>query len=70
MRSDGTYVGRAAPEIDILEALIEDGQGQVSQHEEFIELPGHSTSIYIILGIAIVPVGTIQRTVQVAQHLR
>ncbi|EPT03887.1 hypothetical protein FOMPIDRAFT_120852 [Fomitopsis schrenkii] len=31
MHSDGTYVGRAAPEIDIFEALISDGKGQVSQ---------------------------------------
>ncbi|KAJ2918539.1 hypothetical protein MD484_g1808, partial [Candolleomyces efflorescens] len=35
MRSDGTYVGRAAPEIDILEALIEEGQGQVSQSSQW-----------------------------------
>ncbi|PCH33737.1 glycoside hydrolase family 16 protein [Wolfiporia cocos MD-104 SS10] len=31
MHSDGTYVGRAAPEIDIFEALVSDGRGQVSQ---------------------------------------
>ncbi|TFK38137.1 beta-glucan synthesis-associated protein KRE6 [Crucibulum laeve] len=30
MRSDGNYVGRAAPEIDILEATVEDGVGKVS----------------------------------------
>lgn len=30
MRSDGTYVGRAAPEIDILEAIVTDGVGHVS----------------------------------------
>ncbi|SJL02140.1 related to KRE6-glucan synthase subunit [Armillaria ostoyae] len=29
--SDGTYVGRAAPEIDVFEAQISDGTGQVSQ---------------------------------------
>ena len=70
MRSDGTYVGRAAPEIDILEALIEEGQGQVSQHEQCIELSGPSTLIYVILGVTIVPVGTVQRSVQMAQYLR
>ncbi|KZT06000.1 glycoside hydrolase family 16 protein [Laetiporus sulphureus 93-53] len=31
MHTDGTYVGRAAPEIDIFEALVSDGKGQVSQ---------------------------------------
>ncbi|THH08340.1 hypothetical protein EW145_g2773 [Phellinidium pouzarii] len=31
MHSDGTYVGRAAPEIDIFEAQIADGVGSVSQ---------------------------------------
>ncbi|TFK62962.1 glucosidase [Pluteus cervinus] len=30
MRSNGSYVGRAAPEIDVFEATIEDGQGAVS----------------------------------------
>ncbi|KAG7447439.1 glycoside hydrolase family 16 protein [Guyanagaster necrorhizus] len=29
--SDGTYVGRSAPEIDVFEAQISDGSGQVSQ---------------------------------------
>ncbi|KAK0461996.1 beta-glucan synthesis-associated [Desarmillaria tabescens] len=29
--SDGTYVGRSAPEIDVFEALVSDGTGQVSQ---------------------------------------
>ena len=29
MRADGSYVGRAAPEIDVFEALIEDGVGMV-----------------------------------------
>ncbi len=29
MRKDGTYVGRAAPEIDILEATVTDGVGYV-----------------------------------------
>jgi hypothetical protein len=29
-RADGTYVGRAAPEIDILEAIVENGEGHVS----------------------------------------
>lgn len=32
MRSDGTYVGRAAPEIDIFEATVIKGdRGQVSR---------------------------------------
>ncbi|KAF7320123.1 Glycoside hydrolase family 16 protein [Mycena kentingensis (nom. inval.)] len=31
IHSDGTYVGRAAPEIDIFEAQISNGAGQVSQ---------------------------------------
>ncbi|KAH6912592.1 beta-glucan synthesis-associated protein KRE6 [Coprinopsis sp. MPI-PUGE-AT-0042] len=31
MRRDGTYVGRSAPEIDIIEATIVDGIGEVSQ---------------------------------------
>ncbi|KAG2005854.1 beta-glucan synthesis-associated protein KRE6 [Coprinopsis cinerea AmutBmut pab1-1] len=30
MRPDGSYVGRAAPEIDVIEALVENGVGQVS----------------------------------------
>ncbi|KAF8650085.1 hypothetical protein AX16_005411 [Volvariella volvacea WC 439] len=30
MRSDGSYVGRAAPEIDIIEATVEHGVGKVS----------------------------------------
>lgn len=31
MHSDGTYVGRSAPEIDIFEATVSDNTGQVSQ---------------------------------------
>jgi beta-glucan synthesis-associated protein KRE6 len=31
VRKDGTYVGRSAPEIDIIEATITDGIGEVSQ---------------------------------------
>ncbi|TEB12334.1 beta-glucan synthesis-associated protein KRE6 [Coprinellus micaceus] len=30
MKSDGTYVGRAAPEIDIIEAIVEGGEGHAS----------------------------------------
>jgi hypothetical protein len=30
MKSDGSYVGRASPEIDIIEATIHDGVGYVS----------------------------------------
>jgi hypothetical protein len=29
MRSNGSYVGRAAPEIDIFEAIVDDGVGKV-----------------------------------------
>lgn len=35
MHSDGTYVGRSAPEIDIFEAQIEDNVGQVSQSAQW-----------------------------------
>lgn len=30
MRSDGSYVGRSAPEIDVFEALVDDEGGKVS----------------------------------------
>lgn len=30
MRSDGSYVGRSAPEIDIFEATVDDEGGKVS----------------------------------------
>ena len=29
MRKDGSYVGRSAPEIDVFEALVSPGGGQV-----------------------------------------
>ncbi|EKM61134.1 glycoside hydrolase family 16 protein [Phanerochaete carnosa HHB-10118-sp] len=35
VHSDGTYVGRSAPEIDIFEAQITDGSGQVSQSAQW-----------------------------------
>ncbi|KAJ7099618.1 beta-glucan synthesis-associated protein [Mycena crocata] len=35
IHSDGTYVGRAAPEIDIFEAQISGGKGQVSQSAQW-----------------------------------
>ncbi|KAJ3570177.1 hypothetical protein NP233_g4569 [Leucocoprinus birnbaumii] len=35
VRSDGTYVGRAAPEIDVFEATIAGGIGQVSQSAQW-----------------------------------
>jgi len=35
MRSDGSYVGRAAPEIDVLEATVTDGIGYVSLSAQF-----------------------------------
>ncbi|RXW17936.1 hypothetical protein EST38_g7922 [Candolleomyces aberdarensis] len=35
VRSDGTYVGRAAPEIDVFEAIVEGGQGQISQSSQW-----------------------------------
>lgn len=31
MRKDGSYVGRAAPEIDIIEATVTEGVGHVSR---------------------------------------
>lgn len=30
MRSDGSYVGRSAPEIDVLEAIVDGDGGKVS----------------------------------------
>ena len=30
MKPDGSYVGRSAPEIDVFEALVDNGAGQVS----------------------------------------
>ncbi|KAG6905633.1 hypothetical protein DXG01_001497 [Tephrocybe rancida] len=35
VRSDGSYVGRAAPEIDIFEAIVTGGVGQVSMSAQF-----------------------------------
>ncbi|KAJ2919791.1 hypothetical protein MD484_g538, partial [Candolleomyces efflorescens] len=35
VRPNGEYVGRAAPEIDILEALVEEGEGRVSLSAQF-----------------------------------
>jgi beta-glucanase (GH16 family) len=35
IHADGTYVGRSAPEIDIFEAQISNGQGQVSQSAQW-----------------------------------
>lgn len=35
MHSDGTFVGRSAPEIDIFEAQLTDGVGQVSQSAQW-----------------------------------
>lgn len=35
MRPDGSYVGRAAPEIDVLEATVTDGVGYVSLSAQF-----------------------------------
>lgn len=35
MHSDGTFVGRSAPEIDIFEAQLTDGTGQVSQSAQW-----------------------------------
>ncbi|KIK63034.1 glycoside hydrolase family 16 protein [Collybiopsis luxurians FD-317 M1] len=35
VHSDGTYVGRAAPEIDIFEAQVSNGVGQVSQSAQW-----------------------------------
>ena len=35
MHSDGTYVGRSAPEIDVFEAQLTDSVGQVSQSAQW-----------------------------------
>jgi len=35
VRSDGSYVGRAAPEIDLFEATVDAGVGQVSQSSQW-----------------------------------
>ncbi|EAU87690.2 beta-glucan synthesis-associated protein KRE6 [Coprinopsis cinerea okayama7 len=35
MRSNGYFVGRAAPEIDVLEAIVEDGVAQISQSAQW-----------------------------------
>jgi len=35
MHSDGTYVGRSAPEIDVFEAQITDSVGFVSQSAQW-----------------------------------
>ncbi|KAF8338032.1 beta-glucan synthesis-associated [Cantharellus anzutake] len=34
-RADGTFVGRSAPEIDVLEAIVNEGIGQVSQSAQW-----------------------------------
>ncbi|KAF5325958.1 hypothetical protein D9611_000763 [Ephemerocybe angulata] len=35
IRSDGSYVGRSAPEIDVFEAIVEYGEGRVSQSSQW-----------------------------------
>ncbi|KAG2005780.1 beta-glucan synthesis-associated protein KRE6 [Coprinopsis cinerea AmutBmut pab1-1] len=35
VRSNGEYVGRAAPEIDVFEAIVEDGHAQISQSAQW-----------------------------------
>lgn len=39
MHADGTYVGRAAPEIDIFEAQVSDGIAHVSQSGQWAVRP-------------------------------
>jgi len=39
MRADGSYVGRAAPEIDVLEAIVTDGVGMVCHVSCVVTLP-------------------------------
>ncbi|EGO05193.1 glycoside hydrolase family 16 protein [Serpula lacrymans var. lacrymans S7.3] len=58
MHSDGTYVGRAAPEIDIFEALLLDGQGAVSQSGQWAPMNAeydwfNTTGNYVIPNPAI-----------------
>lgn len=50
VRRDGTYVGRAAPEIDILEALVEHGQGQVSMSAQWapFNVRSHTVSLNVL----------------------
>jgi len=47
MHTDGTYVGRAAPEIDMLEAQVSGfpGVGQVSQSAQWA-VSGHHLRIF------------------------
>jgi len=45
MRKDGSYVGRAAPEIDVMEAIVTDGVGYVSSLFSLsLYTPKHSPS--------------------------
>jgi hypothetical protein len=60
VRSNGNYVGRSAPEIDVFEATIDGGMGKVRSNE-FLSLFDVLIS-YRTLGIAIGTVGTFQRT--------
>jgi hypothetical protein len=39
MHADGTYVGRAAPEIDVIEAIVTDGVGMVCHVSHAVTLP-------------------------------
>ena len=41
VHSDGTYVGRAAPEIDVFEAQVGDGAGHVSQSGQWAPFNAH-----------------------------
>lgn len=41
MHADGTYVGRAAPEIDVIEAIVTDGVGMVRHNLSCIYSPSH-----------------------------
>ena len=37
VNADGTFVGRSAPEIDVLEAIVNNGVGQVSQSAQSVK---------------------------------
>lgn len=56
MRADGTYVGRAAPEIDIFEATVHDGIGQVRHLVGF-----RVTMLSSQTGVIVVTMGSLQR---------
>ncbi|KAF8155740.1 glycoside hydrolase family 16 protein [Crassisporium funariophilum] len=46
MRKDGSYVGRAAPEIDIIEATVTDGVGHVSLSAQWAPFNARYAAVY------------------------